>query len=118
CDRIGELHVADIGSRREFYQHINLELVEPSMFAALLAPRPPSGHKGTFGHVLAIAGSLGKTGAAAMTGIAALRAGAGLVTVASEPAVMPEIASHAPELMTAPLSDDTAPLLEGTTVIP
>jgi NAD(P)H-hydrate epimerase len=117
CERVGELLVVDIGSRTEFFQHVNLELVEPAMFAALLAPRPPSGHKGTFGHVLAIAGSRGKTGAAAMTGIAALRAGAGLVTVASEAAAIPEISSHAPELMTEVLAADPTPLLEHKTVI-
>jgi NAD(P)H-hydrate epimerase len=74
------------------------------MFAPLLAPRPRSGHKGSFGHVLAIAGSRGKTGAAAMCGMAALRAGAGLVTVASEESAIPVIAGHAAELMTEPLS--------------
>jgi NAD(P)H-hydrate epimerase len=105
CDRVGELHVVAIGSRPEFYERIQLELVEPAMFAELLAPRPPWGHKGTFGHVLAIAGSRGKTGAAAMTGLAALRAGAGLVTVASAASAIPEIAAHAPELMTEPLRE-------------
>ena len=72
----------------------------------VLAPRPRAGHKGTFGHVLAIAGSHGKTGAAAMCGMAALRAGAGLVTVASEESAIPVIAGHAAELMTEPLSTD------------
>jgi NAD(P)H-hydrate epimerase len=127
CDHVGELHVVAIGSRPEFYRHIQLELVEPSMFAELLAPRPPSGHKGTFGHVLAIAGSRGKTGAAAMTGIAALRAGAGLVTVASAESAIPEIAAHAPELMTEPLREtesgsialnaNLGPIMEGKTVL-
>jgi NAD(P)H-hydrate epimerase len=117
CDRVGELLLVDIGSRFEFYHHIQLELIDPLMFADLLAPRPPWGHKGTFGHVLAIAGSRGKTGAAAMTGMAALRAGAGLVTVASEAAALPEIASHAPELMTEELPADPTPLLEHKTVI-
>jgi ADP-dependent NAD(P)H-hydrate dehydratase / NAD(P)H-hydrate epimerase len=117
CDGVGELHVAEIGSREDFYAQVKLEVVEPAMFADLLAPRPPSGHKGTFGHVLVIAGSRGKTGAAAMTGLAALRAGAGLVTVASEAAALPQIASHAPELMTEELPADPAPLLEHKTVV-
>jgi NAD(P)H-hydrate epimerase len=56
--------------------------------------------------VLAIAGSHGKTGAAAMCGMAALRAGAGLVTVASEESAIPVIAGHAAELMTESLSSD------------
>jgi ADP-dependent NAD(P)H-hydrate dehydratase / NAD(P)H-hydrate epimerase len=105
CDRVGELTVAPIGSPASFYADAQLELVEPAMFRELLAPRPADGHKGTFGHALIVAGSIGKTGAAAMCGIAALRAGAGLVTVASEPAVLGQISSHAPELMTESIAD-------------
>jgi NAD(P)H-hydrate epimerase len=100
CDHVGELVVAPIGSPASFYDDATLELVEPAMFRELLAPRPPDGHKGTFGHALIVAGSIGKTGAAAMCGIAGLRAGAGLVTVASDSAVLGQISSHAPELMT------------------
>jgi len=105
CDHVGELVTVPIGSPPSLYQHVALEVVEPAMFRDLLAPRPPWGHKGTFGHVLVIAGSRGKTGAAAMTGLAALRAGAGLVTVASAKSAISEIASHAPELMTEPLAE-------------
>ena len=57
-----------------------------------------------------------KTGAAAMAGLGALRAGAGLVTVASAASAIPVIASHAPELMTAPL-EELDQLVEGKTVI-
>jgi len=77
-------------------------------FAHLFAPRPRMAHKGSFGHVLVVAGSRGKTGAAAMAGMAALRAGAGLVTVASTERALPVIASHAPELMTEPLPETAA----------
>jgi NAD(P)H-hydrate epimerase len=66
----------------------------------LLDPRPQGAHKGNFGHVLVIGGAEGKSGAAAMTGLAALRAGSGLVTVACS---QPDLAAFAPELMTAPL---------------
>jgi NAD(P)H-hydrate epimerase len=107
CDAMGELHVAAIGSppaRYDADDSIWLSLLQPAMFAQLLAPRPRAGHKGSFGHVLAIAGSRGKTGAAAMCGMAALRSGAGLVTVASEESAIPVIAGHAAELMTEPLS--------------
>jgi NAD(P)H-hydrate epimerase len=105
CDHVGELAVRPIGSAPELYQDIRLSLLEPAMFRGLLAPRPPGGHKGTFGHVLVVAGSRGKTGAAAMTGMGALRAGAGLVTVASARSAIAEIAAHAPELMTVPLAE-------------
>ncbi len=111
CDRVGELVVAAIGTPPELFENDDamwLSLIEPLMFRDLLAPRPHGGHKGTFGHVLVIAGSRGKTGAAAMSGLGALRAGAGLVTVASAAEAVPVIASHAPELMTIPLAESDA----------
>jgi len=127
CDHVGELVTRPIGSPPELYAGAWLSLLEPAMFRELLAPRPPGGHKGTFGHVLVIAGSRGKTGAAAMTGIGALRAGAGLVTVASAKSAIAEIAAHAPELMTEPLAETAHgsialnaqldQILEGKTVI-
>jgi NAD(P)H-hydrate epimerase len=56
--------------------------------------------------VLVVGGSRGKTGAPAMSGMASLRAGAGLVTVASAHSAIPVIAAHAPELMTEPLEEN------------
>jgi len=103
CNLVGELKVAPIGSPSELYDgddSIYLSVSEANDFARLLLPRDPGGHKGTYGHVLVMAGSPGKTGAAAMCGISALRAGAGLVTVASAESAIPVISSHAPELMT------------------
>jgi NAD(P)H-hydrate epimerase len=105
CDHVGELIVGAIGSPPGLYADAWLSLVEPAMFSELLAPRARAGHKGTYGHVLVVAGSRGKTGAAAMAGLAALRVGAGLVTVASAESAIAEIASHAPELMTEPLPE-------------
>jgi len=108
CDRVGEMHVCPIGSPASLYENdeaIYLSLVEPGLFRALLQPRPPGSHKGDFGHVLIVGGSRGKTGAAAMSGMSALRAGAGLVTVASASSAVPVIASHAPELMTESLAE-------------
>ena len=102
CDHMGELIVAPIGSPAELYDDVSLELVERSQFRDLLAPRPLAAHKGDFGHVLVIGGAKGKAGAAAMAGLAALRAGAGLVTVACSEL---ELTDVAPELMTTPLPD-------------
>jgi hydroxyethylthiazole kinase-like uncharacterized protein yjeF len=116
CDHVGELIVAPIGSPAELYAQARLELLDPAMFRDLLAPRAPSGHKGTFGHALIVAGSPGKTGAAAMCGLAALRAGAGLVTVASEESALAAIGAHTPELMTEPL-DRLDRIAEPMTVI-
>jgi len=106
CDRVGQLRVAAIGTPPRLMEdddRLWLSVSEPEDFQTLLARRQPGGHKGTYGHVLAVAGSFGKTGAAAMCGLAALRAGAGLVTVASAVEAIPVIAGHAPELMTEPL---------------
>jgi len=80
CGRVGELRVAPIGSPASLYEDVKLSLIDPAMFRALLAPRDPAGNKGLYGHALVLAGSRGKTGAAAMSGMAALHAGAGLVT--------------------------------------
>ncbi|MCC6369256.1 MAG: NAD(P)H-hydrate dehydratase [Bryobacterales bacterium] len=111
CDRVGELTIAPIGSPASLYAEdpvLFLSLVEPSWFSRLFAPRTRGAHKGDFGHVLVVAGSVGKTGAAAMTGIAALRSGAGLVTVASAHDAIAGIAVHSPELMTSPLPQTDA----------
>lgn len=108
CERVGELRVCSIGSPPDLYENddsIYLSLVEATQLRPLFQPRKPGAHKGDFGHVLVIGGSRGKTGAAAMAGVAALRSGAGLVTVASAESAVPVVASHAPELMTEPLPE-------------
>ncbi|HEV2689113.1 MAG TPA: NAD(P)H-hydrate dehydratase [Bryobacteraceae bacterium] len=111
CDFAGKIHVAQIGSPPSLYENdaaIFLSQSERSLFARLFRPRPRDSNKGMYGHVLVIAGARGKTGAAAMAGIAALRAGAGLVTVASAESALTAIASHAPEIMTEPLPETDA----------
>lgn len=70
--------------------------------------RTLTAHKGSFGHVLLLAGSVGKTGAAALAAKAALRAGAGLVTVATPERALPVIASLGLEFMTEPLPETAA----------
>lgn len=65
--------------------------------------RPFDSNKGMYGHVLVVGGSVGKSGAPAMAALAALRAGAGLVTAAVAPSVLPLVAALAPELMTQAL---------------
>lgn len=73
-----------------------------------LPPRPVEGHKGTFGRVLVVAGSIGMTGAAALVGRAALRAGAGLVRVATSKSALPIVAAIEPSYTTLPLPEDAA----------
>ncbi|HLK33179.1 MAG TPA: NAD(P)H-hydrate dehydratase, partial [Terriglobales bacterium] len=105
----GPVVVAPIGSPEEAIQsELNLELITPHDIAEMAALRPRDSHKGMYGHVLVIGGSLGKAGAAAMAGMAALRAGAGLVTVATAESVLPTVAGFAPELMTEPLPETEA----------
>src|ERR1700730_1313135 len=104
---VGMLEVADIGSPASIIEEIGkspLGWVEPNEFAQLPLVRTVDSHKGLYGHALIVAGSLGKSGAAVMAGYAALRAGAGLVTVATPDVVLPIVASAHPEIMTEPLS--------------
>ena len=102
----GLVVVAPIGSPDAAIQSsLELEVTVARDIAALLAPRPVDSNKGMYGHVLIVGGSLGKSGAAAMAGMAALRAGAGLVTVATAKSALPNVAGFAAELMTEPLPE-------------
>jgi ADP-dependent NAD(P)H-hydrate dehydratase / NAD(P)H-hydrate epimerase len=106
----GPIAIAPIGSPVNLVvaqSQLNQDVLTASEFQASRKPREPDSHKGNYGHVLVVGGSVGKAGAAAMAGLAALRTGAGLVTVACPKSVQPTIAAYAPELMTVPL-DETA----------
>jgi NAD(P)H-hydrate epimerase len=70
-----------------------------------LPPRPPDGHKGSFGHALLVAGSEGKTGAAALAALGAARIGAGLVTLACPAGLNDILEVKCTEAMTAPVRD-------------
>ncbi len=108
---MGELRVAAIGTPPAMFEDdaaIQLSLVGPWFLAPVFAPRASDGNKGRFGHVLVVAGSRGKSGAAAMAGLAALRAGAGLVTVACPESALGAVAAFSPELMTEPLAETSA----------
>jgi hydroxyethylthiazole kinase-like uncharacterized protein yjeF len=102
----GPIVIAPIGSPPEaIASQMGLYLSTPPDFAPLLAPRAREGNKGNYGHVLVIGGSLGKAGAAAMAGFAALRAGAGLSTAGTPKSVLATVASFHPEIMTEPLAE-------------
>lgn len=73
--------------------------------ATLLPERPATGHKGTFGHLLVIAGSRGKTGAAILAAEAGLRGGCGLLTLATAASAQPVVAAALAEAMTEPLAE-------------
>jgi ADP-dependent NAD(P)H-hydrate dehydratase / NAD(P)H-hydrate epimerase len=102
----GSMVIAPIGSPPEaIVSQLGLNLSTAFDFARFLAPRARESNKGSYGHVLVIGGSLGKAGAAAMAGFAALRAGAGLSTVATAISALATVASFHPELMTEPLEE-------------
>jgi ADP-dependent NAD(P)H-hydrate dehydratase / NAD(P)H-hydrate epimerase len=80
-------------------------LIDAALAARLLPARDPNGHKGTFGRVLVVAGSLDYAGAALMSGAAALRTGSGLVTLCLPGSLQPVLAGRIPELITRGLPE-------------
>jgi len=105
----GPTVIAPIGSPDEaIVSELQLNLITAREIAPLIGPRPPASNKGNFGHVLVVGGSLGKAGAAAMAGMSALRAGAGLSTVATAKSVLRTVAGFHPEVMTEPLEETDA----------
>ena len=105
----GPTVIAPIGSPPEAIQsQLGLNLSTPADFSALVAPRARDANKGSYGHVLVIGGSVGKAGAAAMAGFSALRAGAGLSTVATAKSALATVAGFHPEVMTEPLAETEA----------
>jgi NAD(P)H-hydrate epimerase len=121
--RAGDIVIADIGIPNEVIDAVEgprVELLTRTSMRELIAPRSADSHKGDYGRVLVIAGSKGKTGAAHLTAMGALRSGAGLVTVATPKSCLDVVASLAPENMTEPIdeaingldSDDVDALLE------
>jgi ADP-dependent NAD(P)H-hydrate dehydratase / NAD(P)H-hydrate epimerase len=105
----GELVIADIGIPLAVVDELDgpwIELLTPVSMRELIEPRSPDSHKGDYGRVLIVAGSRGKTGAAALAALAALRSGAGLVTVATPASSLPVVAALGLEYMTLGLDED------------
>jgi NAD(P)H-hydrate epimerase len=109
----GKLHVVDIGIPDHIAHRVapRQRLLDADLIRDLLPRRHLDAHKGTAGHLLVAAGSPGKTGAAAMTATAAVRTGAGLVTLAAARGIHGILESQVLEAMTAPLPDDGNGLL-------
>lgn len=110
---VGDLAVADIG-----IPHVVIDQVTPQHriivkeeIASSLKHRPPEMHKGGSGHLLVVGGSPGKTGAAAMTSLAAMRTGAGLVTLGVAKSLNEIMEIHLTEVMTAPLPETAQKIL-------
>lgn len=104
----GPVVVADIGSPEEAVQSgAGLSWAGESK-GLVEKPRAVNANKGSYGHVLVVGGCYGKAGAPAMASLAALRAGAGLVTAAVPTGILNTVAGVAPELMTVPLAEGPA----------
>ena len=114
----GKLEVVDIGFPVQVVdaQDIKVNWTSATQAAQWMPPRPLSSHKGSYGRVLVVAGSTGMTGAAALASEAALRAGAGLVTLATPKHLNPILEGLLPEVMTLPLPEtDTGSLAVSAT---
>ncbi|MDE2484100.1 MAG: NAD(P)H-hydrate dehydratase [candidate division NC10 bacterium] len=103
----GRVVTVDIGLPRQLLTDplLDVSLVQAEDLVGTLPPRDPNAHKGTYGHVLVLAGSPGKTGAAAMCALSALRMGAGLVTLALPESLNDAMEAKLTEVMTEPLPE-------------
>jgi ADP-dependent NAD(P)H-hydrate dehydratase / NAD(P)H-hydrate epimerase len=104
----GDIVIADIGIPSEVIDSLDgprVELLTRASMRELITPRTADSHKGDYGRVLVIAGSRGKTGAAHLAAVGALRSGAGLVTVATPTSCLNTVAAMAAEYMTEPLDE-------------
>jgi len=103
----GQVRVADIGIPTEAIEKegIEVSLLEHDLAWGLTGERDRDSHKGDFGHLMVIAGSLGKAGAAVMAAKGALRTGVGLVSVAAPMGLIPLIQQQVMEAMCIPAGE-------------
>ncbi len=102
----GPVLVAAIGSPAEaIVSELSQSVITPSQVAKLFTPRLADANKGSYGHVFVVGGAFGKAGAPAMAGMAALRSGAGLATVACPTGIVGTVSGFMPELMTQPMRE-------------
>ena len=113
ADLTGALEIVDIGIPSPIVEAVRPRqfLLTAQLIRSCFKPRPPDAHKGRTGHLLVIAGSTGKTGAASMTCHSALRAGAGLVTLGIAESLNPILEAGMLEAMTAPLPESRAGII-------
>ncbi|MCA1852599.1 MAG: NAD(P)H-hydrate dehydratase [Beggiatoa sp.] len=109
-DHCGRLYHDDLGVPAAVYRTVepSAERLDLSRWSAWLRPRRPSAHKGHFGHVLVVGGEIGYAGAARMAAEAALRVGAGLVSLATRARHAAEASIARPEIMCHPIEEPPA----------
>lgn len=117
----GEVFLDDLGVDSELLEDNSpvAHILDAGDWITQLPPRALDSHKGDFGHVMVIGGDLGMGGAAALAGEAALRTGAGMVSVATRPEHVPAILGRRPELMVQGVvsGQELEPLLARPTVL-
>lgn len=113
ADYTGDLEIIDIGIPHSIAQTVNPKqfVLKEKNVRDLIMPRSADSHKGQTGHLLVIAGSPGKTGAAAMSAVSALRSGAGLVTLGIAESLNTVLETQVLEAMTHPLPETQAGIL-------
>jgi hydroxyethylthiazole kinase-like uncharacterized protein yjeF len=104
---VGELHIVDIGIPQAAVEAegIDVAMLQETDIRRMLPQRHPNAHKGSHGHVLVVAGSIGKSGAAVLASQSALRAGAGLVTLAIPASLNAAMEVQLTEVMTLPVAE-------------
>jgi len=118
---IGRLSFAGLDIPDECYagKFAQMRRIGSDLVRLALPPRKRNSHKGDFGHVLVVGGGVGMPGAVRLCGEAALRCGAGLVSIATDPSHAASITANRPELMCVGVATakDLEPLLERATVV-
>ena len=121
AERVGVLEFTDLDLPAAAFSQAPalVQRLPPRPLREWLAPRPRASHKGHFGHVLVVGGAAGYAGAARLAAEAALRTGAGLVSVACDPGSANAVGAGRPEIMVHPVTcaGDLSPLLARASVV-
>lgn len=112
---VGTLEVVDIGFPPSFIEEIKSAgyLLTDRFVAGFLKKRDHESHKGTFGHLLIVGGSAGKSGAMCLAGLGGIRSGAGLVTLGVPASIWKDVDVRVLETLTLPLPDSGELLIQG-----